>query len=134
MAMNPADTHYVRTGEPGHNWKAGDWAFTKGYGNRVQVVALQGGQLLLRFSNGTEALRGPDDIRPETFWEYITRPTGFGKTRWRAFIPQQLFLACILAAGIYTINDGGWWGIGSYLVIQAVYWYMTWRNFKGTTV
>ena len=134
MAMNPADTHYVRTGEPGHNWKAGDWAVTTTYGNRVQVEKVEGHKIALRFAiSGTTApVFSPADIRRETFGEYITRPTGFGGTSWGAYIGTQLLGVGVLSAGIVTIKDGGWVAIGLWAVVQTVWMVATYKNWKRT--
>lgn len=76
------------------------------------------------------------DLRPITFSEFVwfIHPRSgkwmSGKTRgWMAVLIHLFTL--ILCAGIATTSLA--WAPAP-LVIPALYWYMTWRNFKGLTV
>lgn len=132
---------------PTRKWQAGDWAFTKRYGTRVQVDSVKPHGLMLRFKSGIAGTYGPDDIRPETFGEYITRPTGFGRTKWSAVIPRFLFASlCMIVGAIniagvlprdhsFQMSAGwGWFLLCFGLGLVALIFGMTWRNFKKLTV
>ena len=75
-------------------------------------------------------------LRPITFSEFVwfihprTGKWISGKTRGWMAVLIHLF-ALILCAGIATTSLA--WAPAP-LVIPALYWYMTWRNFKGLTV
>jgi len=47
-------------------------------------------------------------LRHETFLEFCTRPTGFGKTKWLQFGLIQAFMIALVVAGIVTWPDDGW--------------------------
>jgi|694.fasta_scaffold55688_7 hypothetical protein len=71
-----------------------------------------------------------DEIRPETFCEYIKRPTGIGRTSW----PQAIFNLAIITFGqiisIITWNDYGWVSFLLLFLVLFGWGYSTWRNFK----
>ena len=94
-----------------------------------------------------------DEIRHETFMDYITRPTGFGKTPWPLFAIIVGFSLVLLGYGtwgcppdenalILTPGPDGWVGSRPFnaarficylfgLGIPAVLVWGTWMNFKG---
>ena len=47
-------------------------------------------------------------LRHETFLEFCTRPTGFGRTSWVVFALIQAFVVALVVAGIVTWSDDGW--------------------------
>jgi hypothetical protein len=63
----------------------------------------------------------------ETFLEFCTRPTGFGKTPWPQF---SIIVAFSIAtvAGLYTV---ALWAAPLGLLPAVVLVYGTWRNYKG---
>ena len=63
-------------------------------------------------------------FRRERFWEFLTLPTGFGKTSWPSFALIQI--ACLTF--IATLDPVG---IGAAIAIEGVLMYGTWSNFKG---
>ena len=71
-----------------------------------------------------------NQVRPETFCEYLTRPTGIGRTSW----PQAIFTLLIMTFGhvisIITWNENGWIGTLLLLLVLFGWGYSTWRNFK----
>lgn len=67
----------------------------------------------------------------ETFLQFLTRRTGFGKTSWVQFAFIALPVLCLLVVGIATWGDGGWVAVLFAAAIVAVMVYGTWRNFKG---
>ena len=72
----------------------------------------------------------PKDVRPERFTEYLTLPTGFGRTNWWSFglIQTMCFLMVFL-----TVKDGEGQAIAiiSAFVVEAVLVTGTFMNFKG---
>lgn len=132
---------------PTRKWQAGDWAFTKAYDRRVKVEEVTSDGLIIRYRGGNAGMYDPDDIRPETFGEYLTRPTGFGLTKWRAVIPRFLFAALCMTVGAINIAGvlprdhsfqmsagWGWFLLCFGLGLVALIFGMTWRNFKKLTV
>jgi hypothetical protein len=77
------------------------------------------------FYNGT--------FRRETFLEYLTRPTGFGRWSWGQFAFVQLMALGAVSAGVATIDEFGW---SAFAVVGAVEFvivrYMH-RQYKGKT-
>lgn len=65
----------------------------------------------------------------ETFVEYITRPTGFGKTPWPLAILIHLFG---VAGIVMAVTDSAWGMLG--LMGPTVLWWGTWMNYKGKWV
>jgi hypothetical protein len=66
------------------------------------------------------------EYRQETFLEYLTRPTGFGKMRWEAFVFLQ---AIFLIGGIVQPRDD-WWMVGvAYLAVNGVLVLGSYMNF-----
>ena len=73
----------------------------------------------------------PNEYRRETFAEFLTRPTGFGRTSWPSFITIQAFVAALLIAGFLTWADGGWIAAAFGLLIEGVLVWQTWWNYTG---
>jgi hypothetical protein len=71
--------------------------------------------------------------RRETFMEYLTRPTGFGRTSWPMFTMIQAACAALLTAGIPTWNDGGWVAVAMLAAIETVLVWQSHRNYTGKT-
>ncbi len=70
----------------------------------------------------------------ETFLQFITRKSGFGKTPWPQFILIMLCVAWLFALGITLDPDGtGAKGLayGFGVALVAVLVYGTWRNWRG---
>ena len=67
----------------------------------------------------------------ETFLDFITRPTGFGKTSWPQFALIMTCVAFLLGIGIGTWGEGGWVAVVFAAAIVAVLMWGTWRNFNG---
>lgn len=67
----------------------------------------------------------------ETFLQFLTRRSGFGKTPWVQFALIALSVLCLLVVGIATWDEGGWVSVVFAVAIVAVMVYGTWRNFKG---
>jgi hypothetical protein len=63
----------------------------------------------------------------ETFLQFCTRPTGFGKTPWPQFSIIVAFSIAIVA-GLYT---AAWWAAPLGLLPVVVLVWGTWRNYKG---
>ena len=71
-----------------------------------------------------------NEFRKETFGEYLTRPTGFGKSKWPWFIACQLFCLAIIGYGIVSWKDNGWVGVVMALSVEVVLMLGTYMNFK----
>lgn len=71
-----------------------------------------------------------DQVRPETFCEYLTRPTGIGRTSWSQVIFTLLIMTFGHAISIITWNENGWIGTLLLLLVLFGWGYSTWRNFK----
>jgi hypothetical protein len=67
----------------------------------------------------------------ETFLQFCTRRTGFGKTSWWQFGVIQLFVAVLVYSGVTTWDDAGWVGIAFAVAIEVVLVYGTWMNYTG---
>ena len=67
------------------------------------------------------------DLRPETFLDFITRPTGFGKTPWVAAILIHLFSV----AGAVSLSTIAWYWAPAGLIPAAVLWLGTYFNYTG---
>ena len=59
-----------------------------------------------------------------TFVEYITQPSGFGKTRWPVAIMIHLFGAL----AVYYTYKQSWWALLG-LAPVVLLWYGTWMNY-----
>lgn len=59
------------------------------------------------------------DFRRETFTEYLTRPTGFGKTPWPLFIILQAICLYGIAASVISWGDGGWIGFALVMLTEG---------------
>lgn len=76
----------------------------------------------------------PEDVRPETFFEFCTRRTGFGKTKWAQFGLIQLMVGMCVLAGLLTWYDSGWVGIVAGAAIEVVLVWGTWMNYTRKAV
>ena len=70
--------------------------------------------------------------RRETFFEYLTRPTGFGRTSWVAFAFIQAMVIAMISAGVATINEAGWVAFIMAAAIEGVLFGMSYMNYKQT--
>jgi hypothetical protein len=70
-------------------------------------------------------------MKKETFWQFITRDTGFGKTGWGAFALIMTCVIMLLGIGIGTWDDGGWVAVLFAAAIVAVLMWGTVRNWQG---
>lgn len=68
----------------------------------------------------------------ETFFQYLTRPTGFGRTSWVAFALIQSMVIAMISAGVATINEAGWVAFIMAAAIEAVLFGMSYVNYKQT--
>ena len=68
----------------------------------------------------------------ETFFQYLTRPTGFGRTSWVAFALIQSMVIAIVSAGVATIDEAGWVAFVMAAAIEGVLVGMSYRNYKQT--
>jgi hypothetical protein len=66
----------------------------------------------------------------ETFFQYLTRPTGFGRTSWVAFALIQSMVIAMISAGVATINEAGWVAFIMAAAIEAVLVGMSYVNYK----
>jgi len=71
-----------------------------------------------------------DEIRKETFCEYLKRPTGIGRTSWTNAIIIFMIMIFGHAISILTWNNNGWVGTTLLIFILCVWFYGTWRNYK----
>ena len=70
--------------------------------------------------------------RRETFLQYLTRPTGFGRTSWLAFALIQWMVIAIISAGVATIHEAGWVAFIMAAAIEGVLVGMSYRDYKQT--
>jgi hypothetical protein len=70
--------------------------------------------------------------RRETFFQYLTRPTGFGRTSWLAFALIQWMVIAIISAGVATIHEAGWVAFIMAAAIEGVLVGMSYRDYKQT--
>jgi hypothetical protein len=75
----------------------------------------------------------PGEYRRETFMEYLTRPTGFGRTSWPMFALIQAMVIGIVLAGVATINENGSVAFIMAAAIEGVLVGMSYRNYTGKT-
>lgn len=68
-------------------------------------------------------------MRHETFLEFCTRPTGFGKTKWLQFGLIQAFVVALVVAGIVTWPDDGWVALVFAGAIEVVMVVATYSNY-----
>jgi len=76
---------------------------------------------------------GDGQYKGETFGEYLTRPTGFGRTSWTAFTIIQSACAIMIVVGANTWGAGGWVAVTMAGAIEAVLVGMSYRNYTGQT-
>lgn len=68
-------------------------------------------------------------MEKETFGQFITRPSGFGRTQW----PIAILIHLFGMAGVFmAVTDSAWGLLG--LIGPAVLWWGTWMNYKGKWV
>ena len=79
---------------------------------------------------GERILLEPGEYRRETFFEYLTRPTGFGRTSWVAFALIQSMVIAMISAGAATIDEAGWVAFIMGAAIEAVLFGMSYMNYK----
>ena len=70
--------------------------------------------------------------KSETFFQYLTRPTGFGGMSWVAFSLIQSMVIATVSAGVATINEAGWVAFIMAAAIEAVLFGMSYVNYKQT--
>jgi hypothetical protein len=68
---------------------------------------------------------------PETFAEFITRPSGFGRTSWWAFAWMQGIFIAGMIASLGSFSDGGWAGAAVLMLMQGALWLGTYLNWTG---
>jgi hypothetical protein len=73
----------------------------------------------------------PHEYRRETFAEYLTRPTGFGRTSWTAFVFIQAMCIALIVTGSVTWSDGGWVAVAMALLVEGVLVWQSWLNYTG---
>ena len=81
-------------------------------------------------SHGVDMRLDLKSIRQETFGEFLSRPTGFGKTPWilAAIIGVALLFGNIVC--IATWKDMGWIGTIILLIVKGVIMWSTWKNYR----
>ena len=111
------------------------------FGTIEDIITASDGQVLFMVRTNifpqTLTPKYGHEIRRETFLDFITRPTGFGKTSWPQFALIVAFSMVLLVLAVTMTPDGSWAKGICYLFgfgIPAVLLVMTWRNFKGKTV
>jgi hypothetical protein len=82
---------------------------------------------------GERIMLKSDEYRRETFGEFLTRPTGFGRTSWVAFAFIQAMVIAIVSAGVATINESGWVAFVVAAAIEGVLITISYRNYAGKT-
>lgn len=73
----------------------------------------------------------------ETFRQFITRPSGFGKTPWILFYIISVLCAVLVAVSGYNYwrGDAYPWVAGAFGVgIYGLLWFGTWMNYTGRWV
>jgi hypothetical protein len=71
-----------------------------------------------------------DEIRQETFCQYLKRPTGVGRTPWTKVIIMSMIMIFGHITSIITWNENGWVGTLLLIITLIVWFYSTWRNYK----
>lgn len=72
--------------------------------------------------------------KKETLWQFLTRPTGFGKTSWTEFVA---ILTAVVLMYTYALAGPEGEGLARWCLgimatlITAIMARGTWRNFKG---
>lgn len=81
-------------------------------------------------SHGVDMILDLKSVRQETFAEFLTRPTGFGRTSW----VQAVIIGIILLFGnivcIVTWKDMGWIGTIILLLLKGAIMWSTWKNYR----
>lgn len=67
----------------------------------------------------------------ESFIQFLTRRTGFGKTPWPQFALIMAVVVILACIGVVTWHDRGWVPIAFAVAIISVLIYGSWRNWKG---
>jgi hypothetical protein len=73
------------------------------------------------------------EYRRETFMEYLTRPTGFGRWTWGQFAFVQFCVVVGFIYGFWTIDDRGWIVFPLMAVVEFVIVRYMHRNYTGKT-
>jgi hypothetical protein len=89
--------------------------------------------ILYTNESGARVMLTPCEYRRETFMEYLTRPTGFGRTSWTAFAFIQTMCAALTIAGAVTWSDGGWVAVSMAVLVETVLVWQSHRNYTGKT-
>lgn len=66
----------------------------------------------------------------ESFIDFLTRPTGFGKMHWGIFFILQVFLVVFTVMGGITWDENGWTAIVAVVVIEAALVFGSWMNYS----
>jgi hypothetical protein len=66
----------------------------------------------------------PDKVRQARLGEFLWHKRSVGKARWWQFIGMEVVLLAMLIGGIVTIDEGGWWGVGAFVAVNA--WFFGW--------
>lgn len=69
------------------------------------------------------------DFRRETFREFLTRPTGFGRTHWVLFSIIQTLVLTMLIYGVATFASGGWVAVLMAIVVDGLLVFGSWMNY-----
>lgn len=70
----------------------------------------------------------------ETLWQFLTRPTGFGRTSWTSFAAIATMVGLMAWYALFSGSDetAARWVSGVFAVaITAIMVRGTWRNFNG---
>lgn len=70
------------------------------------------------------------ELRPPTLLEFLFQRTGFGKWTWPEFAVVQLAFALVVAAGVITWSDGGWWAVLFTLLAEVVIFWQQSRSYR----
>lgn len=89
--------------------------------------------ILFTTDDGRRIHLKPWQYRRETFFEYLTRPTGFGRWTWGQFAFVQLMALGAVSAGVATIDQQGWVAFVVAAAIEAVLVIWSHRNYTGKT-
>lgn len=69
----------------------------------------------------------------ETLWQFLTRPTGFGRTSWATFVMIAVAVGLMVWYALFSGSDetAARWVSGSFAVaITAIMVGGTWNNYK----
>lgn len=86
--------------------------------------------------NGKSDTWSINDISHETFLEFLIRPTGMGRWKWRGVVPLVLISIALAIASFTTPIDEFGWRVFMRAFIPAAWVliiYMHWRNYTHRT-